>query len=93
MTSRDTPAPQSRWLEAALVVSTLALLVQLWPEIWPWVDVRNWRWLSLLGIWLTNCLDPRRWSGWAWIVLNVAVLGLLFVVKLWQDRAAKRDQG
>jgi len=60
--------------------------------IWPWVDVRNWRWLSLLGIWLANFLDPRRWSGWAWIVLNVAVLGILFAVKLWQDRAAKRDR-
>lgn len=66
------------WLEVLLVLAIVALVLQLFPALW-------WRLVALV--------DVRHWSRWTWFFVNLAVVAVLFGVRMapeWSEAVARR---
>lgn len=62
------------WLEIALAVTSLALVLQLFPSI---------------GTWILNQLDVREWSRTTWFVCNALFVAVLVAVRFVPDVLAR----
>jgi hypothetical protein len=62
------------WLEIALAVTSLALVLQLYPAI---------------GTWILNQIDVRTWSRTTWFVCNAVFVSLLVAVRFVPDVLAR----
>ena len=70
------------WLEILLVLAVLALLFQVFPQLW------------FNTLW---ALDVRNWSRAAWFALNIGVVLVLFAIRYapevhqqWKQRKSNR---
>ncbi len=69
------PEARSRWIEVLLVISGMALVVQLFPSFW-W---------SVLTI-----IDVRGWTWRSWAVASAIWIVALVGIKAWRDAAENR---
>ena len=68
----DEPTMSPRWLVVLLVLSSLSLLLQLFPRL---------RWAVVAVV------DVRDWSWRSYSALFAAVIVLLVAVRAWQERS------
>ena len=59
------------WLEVLLVLSVLALVFQLFPDLW----------FGTLFV-----LDFRHWTWTGWSAANAVVLLVLIFIRAWRNR-------
>jgi hypothetical protein len=62
------------WLEIALAVTSLALVLQLYPAI---------------GAWILSQIDVRTWSRTTWFVCNAVFVAVLVAVRFVPDVLAR----
>jgi hypothetical protein len=66
MRTTDEPRRGVAWLEILLVLAVLALVFQVFPQLW------------FSTLW---ALDVRNWSRGVWFVLNIGVVLVLFGIR------------
>ena len=63
--------PRFPWLEIALGFSVLALVFQIFPDLWA----------TFLVV-----LDFRQWTWTVWTGINAAVVAILIYIRAWRNR-------